>query len=498
MLLCCVLTSCSAGKENQADFSALEMPEGYPFYFGTAKTSEFAPAGGHDPCVIKDPNTGIFYAYSTDTNMGGTGMKMGIQIRKSSDLIHWEYVGVALSKEAIAQARDNGEDAQPATSFWAPDIEYVDGEYRLYYSVTKAFGSAESCIWLAVSDNPEGPFENRGIAVSSWGNYSGLGPNAIDPDLLNTPEGKKYLAYGSYFGGIYLKELGTDGLGLNDTPKTPEYRGVQIAHKGSSLIDGPEGSSLIYCPETGYYYLFLSYGWLGETYDIRVGRSKTPEGPYLDYLGNDMKEKTDGTTGTKLACSYQFQATQPGGEQPYIDSEWEWGGFQAPGHGAVFEEAGEYYFVHHIRDGAEQYHFVSETESSYTMHYLMTRKIAFVDGWPVLSPEPYAGETEEEIAADYLQGNWELIAFTDENNQQKTSEYAKFGGYRQDQTGTVNYDNQKGVWTYSEGNQLKIILDDGREIHAAVMKCWDFENQKATICFSGLDQQGIAYWGKYC
>lgn len=57
------------------------------------------------------------------------------------------------------------------------------------------------------------------------------------------------------------------------------------------MIDGPEGASVIYVPNTGYFYLFQSYGWLGDTYDIRVGRSKSVTGPYLDWHGKSLVEE---------------------------------------------------------------------------------------------------------------------------------------------------------------------------------------------------------------
>ena len=82
----------------------------------------------------------------------------------------------------------------------------MNGEYRLYYSATRDFGSSESRIWLAVSRDPMGPFENRGVAVDSWGTDDSL-PNAIDPHVLHAEGGRDYLVYGSFFGGIYMKEL---------------------------------------------------------------------------------------------------------------------------------------------------------------------------------------------------------------------------------------------------------------------------------------------------
>ena len=28
------------------------------------------------------------------------------------------------------------------------------------------------------------------------------------------------------------------------------------------------------------------------------------------------------------------------------------------------------------------------------------------------------------------------------------------------------------------------------------MKCWDFENGRPTLCFTGLSSDGDSYWGK--
>ena len=100
----------------------------------------------------------------------------------------------------------------------------------------------------------------------------------------------------------------------------------------------------MYCKERDYYYLFLSYGWLGDDYDIRVGRSKKIEGPYVDYFGKNLLGES---YGLKLANSYCFE-----GLNPYAKTEnnWTYNGFRGPGHGVPFYEDlwKEYFFVHHI------------------------------------------------------------------------------------------------------------------------------------------------------
>ena len=163
-------------------------------------------AGSHDPSMMYDENTKKYYSYSTDINGEIIGIKdkIGIPIRSSENLIDFKYEGVALSEKSIKQAQDNGE-YEKTVNFWAPFAEYVNGEYRLYYSATRAFGSSESKIWLAVSDNPLGVFENRGVVVDTWGTDDTY-PNGIDPHIIWS-ENKCFLVYGSFFGGIYLKEL---------------------------------------------------------------------------------------------------------------------------------------------------------------------------------------------------------------------------------------------------------------------------------------------------
>ena len=52
---------------------------------------------------------------------------------------------------------------------------------------------------------------------------------------------------------------------------------------------------------------------------------------------------------------------------------------------------------------------------------LMVRKMVFINGWPVLSPEPYAGEDGESVKRQYLLGKWEVICLDDESNDAKYS-----------------------------------------------------------------------------
>lgn len=423
-----------------------------------------APAGAHDPSMMWDPLTERYYSYCTDVYGPHLGLpdEIGIPVRSSEDLVHFRFEKYVLSEKSIAEAQDNGK--YPKTqNFWAPFVEYVNGEYRMFYSATRAFGSSESRIWLAVAKHPLGPFENRGVVADTWGTDDTY-PNAIDPHIIWDND-RCYLVYGSFFGGIYIKELEADtGLPADHNPKN---LGICISRKGRPpKLDGPEGAAVIYVEETGYFYLFQSYGWLGNNYDIRVGRSRTVTGPYVDRRGITLVEKSQ---GEKLANSYRFHAANP--TVGTDNKEWKWGGLRGPGHGVPFYDPvrNHYFFVHHIRDGAMAESYVDEYEArlSFKKHYMMIRPMFFIEGWPVLGPEPFAGESLETLSAEELEGDWEMIELDDVDNEQKLSK-------------TVHLD--------SSSEYL---------IHAAAYRGWDFENQKKTICLTGFFESGIAFWGKH-
>jgi len=212
-----------------------------------------------DPTVIQ-ADDGYFYVY-------GTEEARNLPIYRSVDLVNWDFVGAAFTNET----RPNFE---PKGAIWAPDINYINGKYVMYYSMSVWGGETTAGVGVAVADRPEGAFTDLGMLF----NMTTIGvQNCIDPNFVEN-DGKKYVFWGSWH-GIWGVELTEDGLKLKEG-----YEKRQIA---GTAYEAP------YIHKRGkYYYLFASIGsccnGLQSTYTTVVGRSENLWGPYLDKQGRSM------------------------------------------------------------------------------------------------------------------------------------------------------------------------------------------------------------------
>lgn len=214
-----------------------------------------------DPTIIK-ADDGFFYLYATES-------RRGLPIYKSPNLVDWQFVGTAFTKTTRP-------DFEPKGGLWAPDIEYIDGKYVLYYSMSVWGGEWTCGIGAAIADKPEGPFTDKGKLFRS--NEIDV-QNSIDQFFIEE-DGKKYLFWGS-FRGIYAIELSCDGLSIKPDAEKRKIAGT--AFEGTYIYK-----------RNGYYYLFASIGsccqGVESTYKLVVGRSESLFGPYLDKTGKDMMD----------------------------------------------------------------------------------------------------------------------------------------------------------------------------------------------------------------
>ena len=447
-----LLSACSSGE---SAYESLDFPDEPPkeVLYDTSiieLESEWGPMNTHDPSIFKDGEW--YYTFSTDIKVGGTP-SAGIQVRKSKDLITWEYIGTALSS-----IPEDAFDWTGATNLWAPDVTKIGNTYYLYYSVS-TFGSNQSWIGLATSSDIEGPWKDQGEVIKSETSDE---YNAIDPAITYDKEGNLWMSYGSFFGGIYIKQLNAE------TGKPIDSKaGKLIAKRSPEAGSAIEGPYITYNEKEDKYYLFVSYDSLYEDYNVRVSRSDEIDGEYVDYNNNSMTDIDlfAYEVGTKLLGGYKFEGSE---------------GWIAPGHNSILNDDGNYYIIHHARG-----------EEDTNWPYLHIRRILWSDdGWPLISPERYAGEQEQSISKAALEGEWQFISQNMYNNGILASENMTLLS-----KGEIEGNTKVKSWELSDENTLHLVYED-KKVTGKLIPSWDWENWNKTIVFTGIDDSGTTFWAK--
>lgn len=220
---------------------------------------------------------------------------------------------------------------------WAPKLFEHRGRTWALYSIS-SFGKNRSAIGLVSSDKPDGAeWRDEGLVVQSRAEDDF---NAIDPDLFQDTDGRLWLSYGSFWGGIRLTELSADTLRpVGETKFIARRRGG---------IEAPTIQK-----HGDWYFLFASFDLCcrgaDSTYNVRVGRARSIEGPYLDRDGRDLLD----AGGTLLLAS---------------GKRW-----KGPGHQDVVGD----WVVHHAYD----------TERGGRPQLRVKRLSWSADGWPVVPQE---------------------------------------------------------------------------------------------------------------
>jgi len=275
----------------------------------------------HDPVMIKQDST--YYLFVT-----GGGMA------KSTDMQHWTNLKPVPSKldwvtDDIIPGYRGG--------YWAPDIQYHNGTYYLYYSPS-AFAKNTSAIGVMTNktlnqDDPNYQWTDHGMIVQSipgrdfW--------NAIDANVYIERgwggQATGWLTFGSFWGGIKLVKLAPD---LKSLATPQEWYTVAMQERTFGMPDTDPGDGTIEAPflyhRYQYYYLFVSTDYccrgLDSSYKVVVGRSRSVTGPYYDKDGLPM---------------YAGGGTFVAGEST---------NYAGVGHCAVYDFNGKTYFVAHGYD----------------------------------------------------------------------------------------------------------------------------------------------------
>lgn len=274
----------------------------------------------HDPStIVQDGNRYLFFA---------TGS--GVPYHYSSDLRDWNYGGRIFPDSPPAWVSLAVQDYDPNNWAWAPDVAYFNGNYHAYYSVSE-WGTIDSVIGLVTSPSLTSPaWTDRGKVVQSDADWEAVPEtdtttyNCIDPSILVDTNGSVWMTFGSYSSGILVTELDpSTGLRMN----TNSLVATQVANNTGYRGWGSTIEAAYTYQHAGYYYLFVNYGGccsgVDSTYNIRVGRSTSITGPYLDKHGVDMRD---------------------GGGTMLLESS---GRFVGPGHAGIFSDGEKEWFSYH-------------------------------------------------------------------------------------------------------------------------------------------------------
>lgn len=386
--------------------SAYPTDPNYDFDVETVGNGEFefiwdSNAGGevdencnvHDPALTEVEIDGTRYYY-----MVQTGWEGGNIMRRSTDLIHWEYLGkttpAADNMEAYGWTAVNDWMLKDAANcqYWAADlVPASNGGYWLYTCLVNAAYDEEKhdrvCIALAWSPTLEAhSFEYVGCILQSISDYAqdALYYNvvALDPQVVYDAEGNMYLTYGSFGAGIYMLELDSE-TGLRKDGQTEwldeatintymeEARATDIgdsqSYYGRHLTYCAEGSVITHqydvelVSEDGevtevyddYYYLMTCLGVLSRNYVLFTAKSGTITS-FTNLSGDPM---ASGWIGKELVTGlfpplsgyrsdldregYITTAERIDGSTEYIAmSSFKWADYDfdihAPGHGDLY------------------------------------------------------------------------------------------------------------------------------------------------------------------
>ena len=493
----------------------------------------------HDPSIFVETDSEgkrMYYVFGTH-----------ITTARSADLASWTvftngytakgntlYGDLSANlSEPFKWAGENDSDCKGGFAVWAPDVvyneEYVNedgskGAYMIYFCTSSTY--CRSAISYAVSDRVDGEYTYKGTLVYSgfteksakdnnseidklWTNTNidelmaegrleegfnsewasgtsyntDYSPNAIDPAIFWDTQGRMWMCYGSWSGGIYLLELDPatgDAIypGQNGTTEDgrviDKYFGIRIA--GGHTLSS-EGPYILYDPETEYYYLYTTYNFLDAKsgYNMRLFRSKDPTGPYLDAAGNNAafssRSINQYNIGIKVMGNYAFSCHLSG--------------YRSPGHCSSFiDEDGSMYLLYHTRFQSRGEYFEVRVHQQFVNEA----------GWPVTAVFENRGDEISKTGydAEELAGTYEFInhGTVSDGAKVKTPELIVL-----EKDGTVSGD-VTGSWKETEGTYFATLEIDGVVYQGVFFRQHDESaDSELHMTFTAVGNNNETIWG---
>jgi len=275
----------------------------------------------------------------------GTPVIHDVPTFRSSDLVHWRYAGDAFPTKP----------AWVSGFVWAPDVVYSGGRYLMYYAASDtSLPGGGSAVGVATSDSPTGPWTDTGTPVvppTPHQNGSGDKRWEFDPEVIRAG-GHSYLYFGSYFGGVHVRELSADGLTSDAASERPiaidnRYEGTFIVRHGGWFYFFGSATNCCNGPLTGY--------------AVFAARSRSPLGPFRDRDGRSILDARVGGTPVLTQNGNRWVGT---------------------GHNAVLTDySGQDWILYHAVDRTDPYY---AGDVGYTKRPARLDPLDWRRGWPVV------------------------------------------------------------------------------------------------------------------
>ena len=403
-------------------------------------------------------------------------------------------------------------------NMWAPDVIYNETMKKWCMYLTYVYQGPVVVSGFNVSGAPASlGYKNTDLELaigtqktipSRYTAYWGRRwPHCIDPCVFFDEEGRLWMSYGSWSGGIWMLELNEQtGLrdydvkypstnGNSDGVTSDPYFGKKIA--GGFYASG-EGSYIEYIG--GYYFLFISNGGLAAGgnpddynnggYQMRVFRSKKPNGPFVDAAGKSAvlpNYELNFGPGCNTRGVNIFGAYGDWGDMVKNDGE------RSQGHNSIIAAPdGRTYLVYHTRfqNGGE---FFQDR-----VHQVFQNQ----DGWLVAAPFEYTGEkvtsadiaTTQQVETSKIAGTYQFLIHKYGIDHRK-KELVKPIEITLHADGTIS-GAKTGKWQLTDATSY-ITLTIGGVLYKGVIveQTMEPSQTKRVPAFTAMARSGVTVWG---
>lgn len=190
----------------------------------------------------------------------------GLPIFHSRDLVHWEQIGYAITRENTFDYQN----CETSLGLWAPTIRYHEGTFYIVNTFVSGGREVNRDNFIITASHPAGPW-SKPVFIK--------GADGIDPSLFFDDDGRMWYAGNFIFKnplyeghhGIYLCELDR---------KTFQFIGERTVIWDGNRVRGKWSEAPHIYKKDDHYYLMIAEGGTFVEHSVMMARAEKITGPY--------------------------------------------------------------------------------------------------------------------------------------------------------------------------------------------------------------------------